>query len=159
MDCKLLGTVKWYNVTKGYGFIVPDSGESDIYVHNSAVHEAGLDSLAPDERVEFCLGMGPSGRPVATDLELTEKPKGSKVVALVTTTVVNGKLGIAKHRHNFTREVWYTFGKMEHKFDSLTSVYQAAGIEPPQPKVPLVPVGKTNDPALSQRMHQKKASG
>ncbi len=47
------GTVKWFNTTKGYGFIQPESGGSDVFVHISAVEKAGLRSLNEGPRVEF----------------------------------------------------------------------------------------------------------
>jgi cold shock protein len=47
------GTVKWFNVTKGFGFIQPDNGGADAFVHISAVERAGLDSLAEGQKVEY----------------------------------------------------------------------------------------------------------
>jgi CspA family cold shock protein len=47
------GTVKWFNTTKGYGFIQPESGGADVFVHISAVEKAGLRSLNEGQRVEF----------------------------------------------------------------------------------------------------------
>lgn len=47
------GTVKWFNTTKGYGFIAPDDGGKDVFVHISAVTQAGLNSLNEGQRVEF----------------------------------------------------------------------------------------------------------
>lgn len=47
------GTVKWFNATKGYGFIQPDSGGKDIFVHISAVEKAGLSSLNEGQAVEY----------------------------------------------------------------------------------------------------------
>ncbi len=47
------GTVKWFNTTKGYGFIQPDDGGKDVFVHISAVERAGLRSLNEGQKVEF----------------------------------------------------------------------------------------------------------
>jgi CspA family cold shock protein len=47
------GTVKWYNETKGYGFIQPDGGGKDVFVHVSAVERAGLGTLAEGQKVSF----------------------------------------------------------------------------------------------------------
>jgi len=47
------GTVKWFNATKGYGFIQPDSGGKDVFVHISAVEKAGFTSLAEGAKVSF----------------------------------------------------------------------------------------------------------
>lgn len=47
------GTVKWFNPTKGFGFIAPEDGEKDVFVHISAVQAAGMDTLAEGQRVNF----------------------------------------------------------------------------------------------------------
>lgn len=47
------GTVKWFNPTKGFGFIVPDNGGKDVFVHISAVQAAGLNGLDEGQKVEF----------------------------------------------------------------------------------------------------------
>ncbi len=47
------GTVKWFNATKGYGFIQPDNGGADVFVHISAVQRAGLATLADGQKVSF----------------------------------------------------------------------------------------------------------
>ena len=48
-----IGTVKWFNPTKGYGFIQPDDGSKDVFVHVSAVEQAGMGTLADGQRVSF----------------------------------------------------------------------------------------------------------
>lgn len=64
------GTVKWFNTGKGYGFIAPDTGEKDIFVHISMVEKAGLTGLADDQKVEFEMVDGPDGRQMAGELRL-----------------------------------------------------------------------------------------
>lgn len=47
------GTVKWFNTTKGYGFIAPDEGGNDVFVHISAVQRSGMESLAEGQKVSY----------------------------------------------------------------------------------------------------------
>ena len=63
------GTVKWFNGRKGYGFIIPDEGEKDLFVHITAGQEAGLETLEEGQKVEFEVKEGPNGKPVAMDLK------------------------------------------------------------------------------------------
>lgn len=64
------GTVKFFNSTKGFGFIAPESGGKDIFVHISAVERAGLTSLNDDQKVTFDIESGRDGRESATNLAL-----------------------------------------------------------------------------------------
>jgi CspA family cold shock protein len=64
------GTVKWFNSEKGYGFIQPDNGGSDVFVHITAVQRAGLDGLADGQKLSFELETGRNGKTSAVDLSL-----------------------------------------------------------------------------------------
>ncbi|CUK01530.1 Cold shock protein CspA [Ruegeria denitrificans] len=64
------GTVKWFNTTKGYGFIAPEDGGKDIFVHISAVERSGLTGLADNQKVTFELRSGRDGRESADNIEL-----------------------------------------------------------------------------------------
>ena len=64
------GTVKWFNATKGFGFIAPESGGKDIFVHISAVERAGLTDLQDNQAVTFDVEAGRDGRESATNLAL-----------------------------------------------------------------------------------------
>jgi CspA family cold shock protein len=64
------GTVKWFNSTKGFGFIAPDTGGKDVFVHISAVERAGLTGLKDDQKVTFDVEAGRDGRESATNLAL-----------------------------------------------------------------------------------------
>jgi CspA family cold shock protein len=55
------GTVKWFNDAKGFGFITPESGEKDCFVHHSAITGEGFKSLTEGDRVEFDVVQGPKG--------------------------------------------------------------------------------------------------
>jgi len=62
------GTVKWFNPTKGYGFIAPDTGGKDVFVHISAVQKAGLRSLNEGQKVGFEIETQQNGRNAAVEL-------------------------------------------------------------------------------------------
>ena len=64
------GTVKWFNTTKGYGFIAPDEGGKDVFVHISAVERSGLTGLADDQKISYDLSEGRDGRQNAENLTL-----------------------------------------------------------------------------------------
>ncbi len=66
------GTVKWFNPVKGYGFIEPEDGSKDAFVHISAVERAGLSSLHEGQKVEYELVRGQRGRFSAENLRLAE---------------------------------------------------------------------------------------
>ncbi|MHB1431364.1 MAG: cold-shock protein [Streptosporangiaceae bacterium] len=55
------GTVKWFNPDKGFGFIAPDDGTADIFVHYSAIDMGGYRSLAENQKVEYTTQQGPKG--------------------------------------------------------------------------------------------------
>ncbi len=63
------GTVKFFNTTKGFGFIQPDDGSKDVFVHISAVQRAGLGTLSENQKVSFDLERGQNGKVSATNLK------------------------------------------------------------------------------------------
>ena len=64
------GTVKWFNTTKGFGFIAPDEGGKDVFVHISALERSGLTGLADNQIVTYDLATGRDGRESAENLSL-----------------------------------------------------------------------------------------
>jgi cold shock protein len=64
------GTVKWFNAAKGYGFIAPEDGGADAFVHISAVERAGLNSLSEGQRVQYELVRGNNGKTAAENLKI-----------------------------------------------------------------------------------------
>ena len=67
-----IGTVKWFNPNKGYGFIEPEDGSKDAFVHISAVERAGLSSLSEGQKVSYELQPGQNGKSSAENLSVIE---------------------------------------------------------------------------------------
>jgi CspA family cold shock protein len=63
------GTVKWFNSTKGYGFIAPEDGTADVFVHISAVQNSGMQGLQENQQVSFELETGKNGKTAAVNLK------------------------------------------------------------------------------------------
>jgi cold shock protein len=70
-DVMSSGTVKWFNGQKGYGFIQPDDGSKDVFVHISAVERAGLTGLNEGQKVSYDLERGQQGKTSAVNLQAT----------------------------------------------------------------------------------------
>ena len=66
------GTVKWFNAVKGFGFIEPEDGSKDAFVHISAVERAGLDSLREGQKVSYELQPGLNGKSSAENLSIVD---------------------------------------------------------------------------------------
>ena len=66
------GTVKWFNAAKGYGFIEPEDGSKDAFVHISAVERAGLSTLNEGQKVSFEIQVGQNGKSSAENLSIVE---------------------------------------------------------------------------------------
>ena len=66
-----IGTVKWFNTKKGYGFIAPEGGDKDVFVHISAIEKAGLNSLDEGQKVEYELAEN-KGKESAVNLSVVE---------------------------------------------------------------------------------------
>lgn len=64
-----IGTVKFFSTAKGFGFIQPDDGSKDVFVHISAVERAGMDTLKDNQRVSFDIERGSNGKISATNLK------------------------------------------------------------------------------------------
>ena len=67
-----VGTVKWFNPAKGFGFIGPEDGSKDAFVHISAVERAGLSTLAEGQKVSYELQPGQNGKSSAENLSIAE---------------------------------------------------------------------------------------
>jgi CspA family cold shock protein len=66
------GTVKWFNATKGFGFIEPENGGNDAFVHISSLERAGIASLNEGQKVSFELVTGRNGKEAAEELQLLD---------------------------------------------------------------------------------------
>ena len=64
-----VGTVKWFNATKGYGFIQPDDGSKDVFVHISAVERSGLGRVNEGDKLSYDIERGQQGKTSATNLQ------------------------------------------------------------------------------------------
>jgi CspA family cold shock protein len=64
------GTVKWYAMDKGYGFIVPDNGSQDVFLHASELTKSGINALQEGNRVEYALHEKKNGKVAASDVRL-----------------------------------------------------------------------------------------
>jgi cold shock protein len=64
-----IGTVKWFNTQKGYGFIQPEDGSKDVFVHISAVERSGMSNLQEGQRISFELERGNQGKTSAVNLQ------------------------------------------------------------------------------------------
>ena len=64
-----IGTVKFFNSTKGFGFIQPDDKSKDVFVHVSAIERAGLGSLSENQKISYALEQGHNGKTSAVDLK------------------------------------------------------------------------------------------
>ncbi|MSP81719.1 MAG: cold-shock protein [Alphaproteobacteria bacterium] len=65
-----IGTVKWFNTMKGFGFIMPEDGSKDVFVHVSAVERAGLSSLVEGQKLSYDLQAGQQGKVAAANLKV-----------------------------------------------------------------------------------------
>ncbi|MBN1123057.1 MAG: cold shock domain-containing protein [Anaerolineae bacterium] len=70
MSERITGVVKWFNATKGYGFIAPDDGSKDVFVHHSAIQMDGYASLDENDRVEFSVEQGQKGPAAANVVKI-----------------------------------------------------------------------------------------
>ena len=66
------GTVKWFNPGKGFGFVAPEDGGKDVFIHVSALERAGINGLAEGQRIEYQLGAGRDGRTSAENVRLAD---------------------------------------------------------------------------------------
>ena len=107
------GTVKWFNAEKGFGFITPDGGGPDVFVHHSAIQTTGYRSLDENQRVSFEITQG------AKELDIADgsgnSPKGRRVYRAMTSafscTLRNAGFTYSHARGNSPREKLYSWRK------------------------------------------------
>jgi CspA family cold shock protein len=68
MSDRVKGTVKWFNDQKGFGFVTPENGGKDVFVHHSAIMSSGFRSLVEGDKIEFTIEQGPKG-PAAANVQ------------------------------------------------------------------------------------------
>ena len=93
------GTVKWFNNSKGFGFIEPMGGGEDIFIHFSAIHMEGFKTLEPGAQVEFELVQGPKGQQ-AHALTVTAFPEREMDIAVPGLKSKEGRLRTPQYRAN-----------------------------------------------------------
>lgn len=67
-----IGTVKWFNLTKGYGFVEPEDGGKDVFLHKSALERAGIQSVNEGQKIEYELAAGRDGKTAADSIKLVD---------------------------------------------------------------------------------------
>ncbi len=67
-----IGTVKWFNPGKGFGFVAPEDGGKDVFIHISALEKAGIGGLAEGQKIEYQLAPGRDGRTSAENVRLAD---------------------------------------------------------------------------------------
>lgn len=67
-----IGTVKWFNPTKGYGFVEPAEGGKDVFLHRSALESAGIPSVSEGQKIEYELAAGREGKTAADNIKLID---------------------------------------------------------------------------------------
>ncbi len=67
-----IGTVKWFNPAKGFGFVAPEDKSTDVFIHISALERAGISGLVEGQKIEFELGTGRDGRTSAENIKLVD---------------------------------------------------------------------------------------
>jgi CspA family cold shock protein len=85
----MLGSVKFYSVDKGFGFVAPDEGPPDIFINKRAVEAAGLDDLRPGDRLSFFIEIGPDGRQRATKLAVTVSIRAARQSRLMSSRPIS----------------------------------------------------------------------